>query len=141
METKFYVCPICGNVIVKMVDSSVMPVCCGHPMQHLEPNSVETMQEKHVPVVTQEDDYSLSVRVSSIAHPMTPEHHISWIYLETEHGGQIRYLSQDDNEAVATFCCTKDRPVAVYAYCNLHGLWRSQAVYERKNNFFCCRRQ
>lgn len=140
MEAKFYVCPICGNVINKVVDSNVVPVCCGKPMEQLHPNKVDASHEKHVPVVNQEDDYSLTVRIGSEPHPMTESHHIKFVYLETENGGQIHYFTHEDKVAETKFCCTKDKPVAVYAYCNLHGLWKTDAVYERKRNFFCCRK-
>ena len=51
------------------------------------------------------------------------KHRIMFIYLETEHGGQLRYLSAD-GPAEADFSVCEDKPVAAYAYCNKHGLWR-----------------
>ena len=123
MKTKFYRCSHCGNVIVKVVDAGVPVVCCGEPMQELIPNTVDASNEKHVPVVTRIDDCSIKVEVGSVPHPMLPAHHIAFIYLETENGG-IRVDLTDKPEAV--ICTCSNKPVAVYEYCNLHGLWMTQ---------------
>ena len=121
MATKFYKCEHCGNVVIKVVDSSVPLICCGEKMKELVPNTVDASQEKHVPVVTRLDDCRIKVEVGSVAHPMTPEHHIAFIYVETENGG-MRIDLKDKPEAV--FCTCNDKPIAVYEYCNLHGLWK-----------------
>ena len=123
MQVKFYVCPRCGNLIVKFVDSGVTPVCCGAPMEELVPNTVDAAGEKHLPALERISDCTLRVKVGSVAHPMTPGHHIVFICMVTENGMQVRYLDPA-GEAVADFCCCKDKPVAVYEYCNLHGLWK-----------------
>ena len=121
MATRFYKCNHCGNVIEKVVDSNVPVVCCGEKMQELIPNTVDASNEKHVPVVTRLDDCRIKVEVGSVAHPMTPEHHISFIYVETENGG-IRVDLKDKPEAVISL--GEEKAVAVYEYCNLHGLWK-----------------
>ena len=54
---------------------------------------------------------------------MIPEHHIMFIYVETENGG-IRVDLTDKPEAEICVCTSK--PVAVYEYCNLHGLWKTE---------------
>lgn len=122
MATKFYKCRHCGNVIVKLVNSGVPVVCCGEKMEELVANTTDAAQEKHVPVVTSIEGNRLKVEVGSIAHPMTPEHHISFIFLETENGGQFIQLK---DKPVAVFDISQDKPVAVYEYCNLHGLWKT----------------
>ena len=83
MATKFFKCRHCGNVIVKVVDANVPVVCCGEKMEELIPNTVDASGEKHVPVVTRLADDKIKVEVGSVAHPMLPEHHISFIYVET----------------------------------------------------------
>lgn len=123
MATKFYKCRHCGNVIVKFVDSTVPVVCCGEKMEELTPNTVEASGEKHIPVVTRLDDCRIKVQVGSVPHPMLPEHHIAFIYVETADGG-IRIDLKDTPEAEV--CTCTDRPVAVYEYCNLHGLWKTE---------------
>lgn len=123
MATKFYKCNHCGNVIIKTVDSGVPVVCCGEKMVELVPNTVDASQEKHVPVVTRVDDCRIKVEVGSVPHPMTEEHHIAFIYVETENGG-VQISLKDNPEAV--FCTCNDKPLAVYEYCNLHGLWKTK---------------
>lgn len=120
MATKFYKCRICGNVIEKIVDSKVPVVCCGEKMEELVPNTVDASGEKHLPVVTRIDENTIKVEVGSVHHPMLPEHHIAFIYVETDKGG-IRINLTD--EPVATICTGDAKPLAVYEYCNLHGLW------------------
>lgn len=123
MATKFYKCRHCGNVIEKVVDSKVPVVCCGEKMEELVPNTVEASGEKHIPVVTKLDDNTIKVEVGSVPHPMLPEHHIAFVYVETTRGG-IRVNLTDKPEAV--ICTCTDKPVAVYEYCNLHGLWKTE---------------
>lgn len=122
MATKFYKCSHCGNVIEKVVDSGVPVVCCGQKMEELIPNTVDASGEKHVPVVTWLDEHRIKVEVGSVHHPMLPEHHIAFVYVETENGG-IRVNLKDT--PVAEVYVGDTKPVAVYEYCNLHGLWKT----------------
>ena len=122
MATKFFRCRHCGNVIHKVVDSGVPVVCCGEQMQELIPNTVDASNEKHVPAITKLSDCKLKVQVGSILHPMLPEHHICFIYVETENGG-IRIDLKEKPEA--EICVCSGKPVTVYEYCNLHGLWKT----------------
>ena len=122
MATKFFFCKHCGNVVVKMVDSGVTPYCCGDEMVELTPNVMDGVGEKHLPVIEKIDDCTVRVKVGSVLHPMLPEHHICFIYLETKNGGQLRQLDAScPPEAV--FCTCKDEITAVYEFCNVHGLW------------------
>ncbi|MCQ2333498.1 MAG: desulfoferrodoxin [Paludibacteraceae bacterium] len=132
MKTKFYMCPICGNIITKLVDSGVTPVCCGATMREMTPNgqSQEVSQEKHVPVVHREDACTLRVDVGSLPHPMMPEHHIRFIWVETEHGAQLQFLHPEQSPTAEFYGC-KDRPTAVYEYCNIHGLWATDQIPEQ----------
>lgn len=120
---KFYICKTCGNLVGMLKDGGGQLVCCGKPMEELVANTTEAATEKHLPVVKIEGDKVL-VTVGDVLHPMTEEHLISWIYLETEHGGR-RVELQAGDEPKAEFCM-KDKPLAVYAYCNLHGLWKTE---------------
>ena len=123
MATKFYKCNHCGNVIVKVVDAGVPVVCCGEKMVELVPNTVDASGEKHLPVVTVLDNNTIKVEVGSVHHPMLPEHHISFVYVETENGG-IQVNLKDKPEAVVYL--GEEKAVAVYEYCNLHGLWKTE---------------
>ena len=122
-ETRFYICEKCGN-IVGMIHSSGAPLmCCGQKMTPLIPGTVDAAKEKHIPVVTVEND-TVNVCIGSVEHPMTEEHSITWVYLLTDKGGQRKNLSPDTAPAVS-FAIKDEKPIAVYAYCNLHGLWKA----------------
>ena len=121
---RFYVCEHCGNIIGMIHSSGVPVVCCGEPMRPLEPNTREASEEKHLPVVEAAEG-AVRVKVGSAPHPMQEEHHIQWVYLETEKGGQRKCLDAAGAPEVV-FALKDDRAVAAYAYCNLHGLWKTQ---------------
>lgn len=135
MKAIFYKCPVCGNVVIKTIDSGVPLFCCGKQMEELKPNTVDVAREKHVPVVTRVDDCTLEVNVGSLPHPMVPEHSIRFIWLETANGGQLRVLSPLEAPQ-ARFCGCKDPVEAVYEFCNLHGLWMTDAIPAESRK--CC---
>ena len=126
MAQKFYVCEHCGNIVTKVKDVGVPVVCCGQKMTELVPGTTDASQEKHVPVYKVEGNNVL-VTIGSVEHPMTPEHFIEWIYLQTKRGGQFVRLDPN-GEPRATFGVSAeepaDEPIAVYSYCNKHGLWK-----------------
>ncbi len=122
-EPRFFVCDHCGNLVVTINDAKVPMMCCGQKMTELVANTVEASAEKHLPVVTVEGD-SVRVNIGSAAHPMLPEHFIGWVWLQTEKGGQLKYLQPGDAPEVS-FSLAGDKPAAAYAFCNLHGLWKT----------------
>ena len=122
-KVKFYKCRYCGNVIEKHHVGSGEIDCCGLEMEELIPNTVDASGEKHIPVV-EVSDGRVKVRVGSVEHPMVGEHWIEWIYLETDQGAQIKYLAPNEAPEVE-FPIGKEVPLVVYAYCNLHGLWKT----------------
>ncbi len=124
MKNKFFICEKCGNIIGMIEPSGVPVVCCGQKMTGLEAGVVEASREKHIPVVRL-DGSTVKVTVGSVEHPMTAEHYISWIYMETDKGGQRKVL-KPDSKPEATFALADEKPIAVYAYCNLHGLWKAE---------------
>ncbi len=121
-KVEFYRCSVCGNVIVKLVDSGVPVACCGQPMDLLVAGAQDASLEKHVPAV-KVDGREVKVTVGSVEHPMTPEHYIQMICLVTEKGFQVAPLSADAAPEASFVVTEGDAPIAVYEYCNLHGLW------------------
>lgn len=121
---KFYICRHCGNLIEMVHDAKVPVFCCGQKMEALVPNTVEASGEKHIPVVALKGN-EVHVNVGSVDHPMVPEHFIEWVYVETEKGGYRKELNPGSDPNVV-FSLGDDKAVAVYAYCNLHGLWMTQ---------------
>ncbi len=121
---KFYICEKCGNVVEIINASGVTPHCCGQKMSVLEAGVVEASREKHIPEVEVLGD-RVKVVVGSVIHPMAEEHSILWIYLETDKGGHRKDLKAGEAPE-AVFALEGEKPVAVYAYCNLHGLWKKE---------------
>ncbi|MDR0868590.1 MAG: desulfoferrodoxin [Planctomycetota bacterium] len=123
-EPKFYRCELCGNLVGLIHNGGGPLVCCGKPMTELKANTTDAAQEKHVPVVERRGD-ELTVKVGSVPHPMTAEHSIQWLYVQTANGGQRRNLAVGAAPE-AKFNVAADQPTAVYEYCNLHGLWKKE---------------
>lgn len=120
----FYRCNVCGNMVGLIRNGGGTLVCCGQNMEKLVPNTTEAATEKHIPVAVRKDG-KIYVTVGSVAHPMTNEHFIEWIALVTDDGTERIALAPGDKPE-AVFC---DKPNAeVYAYCNLHGLWKSEKI-------------
>lgn len=121
-ELVLYRCNICGNLICMIEDSGVVPQCCGEEMTRETANQTDASVEKHVPACKR-DGLHVQIMIGSSPHPMTENHHIEWILLLTTHGIYVRNVGKN-SEAVADFQIRADEAaVAVYAYCNLHGLW------------------
>ena len=123
-ELKYYLCEHCGNLIEMVQPSGVPIICCGEPMTELVPGTVDAAYEKHVPVIEVDGD-TVTVRVGSVAHPMTPEHYITFVSIHTENGVQRKTLKPGD-EPVAVFALAGDTLIAAYEYCNIHGLWKGE---------------
>jgi superoxide reductase len=116
----FYRCESCGNVVALIKKGGGTLACCGKAMTKLEANSTDAAKEKHVPVVAKEDG-KLKVTVGSTLHPMLPEHSIEWIALVADDKVELKYLRAGE-EPKAEFANVESG--TVYAYCNLHGLWK-----------------
>ena len=125
MEMKFYICKHCGNIIAMVKDKGVPVVCCGEKMTQIIPGTVDASKEKHIPVYEVKDN-KVFVTVGSVAHPMAEEHSIEWVSLQTKYGNQRKALKPGQAPEVCFALCDGDEVEAVYAYCNLHGLWKAE---------------
>jgi len=124
MKMKFYRCSHCGQIIAIVKETGVPVVCCGEPMVEVIPGTTDASLEKHVPVFTVEGN-KVQVSVGSAAHPMLPEHYIEWVAIQTKFGNQRKQLSPGDEPKACFSICDGDEVEAVYAYCNLHSLWKA----------------
>ena len=124
MEQRFFVCETCGNIIAMVKPSGVPVMCCGRKMKEIVPNTTDAAQEKHVPVWSREGNL-VKVQVGSVAHPMIAAHYIEWVSLQTKAGNQRKALSPEQAPEVTFALTDGDEVEAVYAYCNLHGLWKA----------------
>lgn len=124
MALKFYLCEICGNEIEIIKASGVTPACCGKKMTELVAGTVEASREKHIPVFHLENN-EVIVNIGSIDHPMVEEHYIEWVVVETTNGVLRKELKPNDAPNCSFALHNGEEVLSVYAYCNLHGLWRA----------------
>jgi superoxide reductase len=121
-KKEIYKCNFCGN-IVEVVHAGVGElVCCGQPMEKMsEKNQEEGLTEKHLPVVGS-NGQKITVKISSMAHPMEEKHFIEWIEIETTDECLRKFLKPGDTPETEFAISTTN--FQVRAYCNIHGLWK-----------------
>ncbi|MBQ3494439.1 MAG: desulfoferrodoxin [Clostridia bacterium] len=124
MEQKFYRCLTCGQIVAIVKKTGVPVVCCGSPMQEIIPGTTDASHEKHIPVYSIENNV-VKVNVGSAVHPMTFDHYIEWVSIQTKQGNQRKALNAGAEPYVEFLIAEGDEVEAVYAYCNLHGLWKA----------------
>ena len=124
MKQKFFICEHCGNIVAMVKDTGVPVMCCGQKMTEIIPGTTDAAVEKHIPVYQVEDGL-VKVRVGSVDHPMQPERYIEWVSLQTKQGNQRKALHPGQAPAVCFALTEGDEVEAVYAYCNLHSLWKA----------------
>ena len=124
MQQKFFQCSRCGNIIAMVKEKGGTVVCCGEKMQELVPGTSDGAHEKHVPVYTVEGNL-VTVTVGAVEHPMLPEHYIEWISIQTKFGNQRKALQPGQPPKACFALCEGDEVEAVYAFCNLHSLWKA----------------
>ncbi len=111
-RNKFYVCPICGNVIQSVGEAVI--ICCGLTLPPLE---AENEDNEHIIYFERvEDEYYVTV-----GHPMTKEHYISFLAAVSNNGVQFVKLYPQGN-AEARFKISRVK--YLYAYCIKDGLFR-----------------
>ena len=121
---KLFKCAHCGKIIAVLEKENIPTICCGEPMKEIVANTEEAAHEKHIPVYKVEGNI-VSVEVGSTLHPMLDVHFIEFIMIETNLGRQRKVLKPGE-EPKAKFALLEGEEVkAVYAYCNLHGLWKA----------------
>lgn len=123
MEMTFYQCAHCGQIIAIVKKTGVPVICCGEKMKEIIPSSTDASVEKHVPVIEISGNI-VTVTVGSVEHPMTENHYIEWIAVQTKNGNQRKVLTPSDPPKARFALLEGDEVEEVYAYCNLHGLWK-----------------
>ena len=120
---QIYKCNICGNVVELVNVGGGQLVCCGQPMQILEPKSADEGTEKHLPVVTNQPG-KIIVKIGDIPHPMERSHYIVFVEV-LEKSGKIyrKYLNPSDLPQAEFNIKDSSQIESVRQYCNIHGLW------------------
>ena len=120
---QIYKCSICGNIIEITHSGPGELVCCGQPMGLMEEKTKDEGAEKHVPVI-ENNNGLIRVKLGEIPHPMEVDHHIEWIEIIANGKTYKKYLTEGDDPEF-TFVIDAENVIA-RAYCNVHGLWKSQ---------------
>lgn len=123
MEQKFFKCEHCGNIITMVEDKGVPVMCCGQKMTELVPGTVDAAVEKHIPVYEVKDGI-VEISVGEVEHPMVEAHYIEWVAVQTDKGIYRKHLAPEQAPKTCIAVCDDEKIEAVYAYCNLHGLWK-----------------
>jgi superoxide reductase len=121
-KKEIYKCEVCGNIVEVLHDGVGTLVCCGQPMNLMKEKTEEEGNEKHIPVIL-ENEEGVNVKIGSVEHPMTEEHYIEWIEISTENGESKKFLTPDDKPE-ANFP-VKNKNIKAREYCNIHGLWKN----------------
>ena len=121
-KLQVYNCEVCGNIAEVLRGGKGELVCCGQPMKLLEENTTDAAVEKHVPVIEALDGGVL-VKVGSVEHPMTDEHHIEWIEIVAGNATNTAFL-EPGMKPEAKFLVGPDG-ITAREHCNLHGLWKA----------------
>ncbi|MCX8074808.1 MAG: desulfoferrodoxin family protein [Clostridia bacterium] len=121
--SKFYRCKVCGNLVELIDEGKGTMVCCDTTMIELKANTFDAALEKHVPVVGI-DKNIVTVNIGSVDHPMIPDHYIEWIHINTDSKVYRKKLNPGEKPN-ASFYIEEEGNIDVYAYCNLHSLWKS----------------
>ncbi len=124
MKVKYLICKHCGNIVNMVKDNGVPVVCCGEKMAELVAGTTDASVEKHVPVYTV-SGYRVIVNVGAVNHPMTEEHYIEWVTIVTDKGVQTKQLVPNSKPSVEFALTDSEKVKEVYAYCNLHSLWKA----------------
>jgi len=125
MNVIFKRCKHCGNIVAVVKDSGVPIFCCGEPMGVITPNTSDGAVEKHVPVYEVKGD-KVEVRIGEVIHPSLETHYIEWVLLQTKKGNQRQLLGPNHSNIVTFPLLSGDEVVAIYEYCNLHGLFKTK---------------
>ena len=108
-----------------MIKGQGVPIkCCGESMKEIIAGTNEGAKEKHIPVYHTIGE-TVTVCVGETAHPMTSEHYIDWVCMETEEGFQLKKLTPDMSPKVSFSLSKGDKVKSVYAFCNQHSLWKA----------------
>ncbi len=119
---KFYDCKKCGQIIA-VQDGEQIDL---NDKEEITVKTADAAGEEHLPVISREGQ-TVTVTVGEVLHPMTETHCIAWILLETKAGIERQALTEADEPAAQFFVDEDDELIAAYAYCTLHGIWKTEA--------------
>lgn len=126
-KLELYRCSICGNIAQIVINGAGELVCCGEPMYKLEAKSNDdNANEKHVPIMYKNDSGDTMMQIGKVPHPMDSDHYIEFVEIIPKDKKYLKlfYLYPKDSPSIKV--CTNDEEIEGFAYCNIHGLWKTQ---------------
>lgn len=128
MKTKLYRCSTCGLVVMSLGELDERLSCCGSKMVDVNPN-VSELEDIHLPM-WKVKGCKVFVQIGANPHPMDEDHYIEWIALRTNKRFELRMLKPKDKVRALFFLGRGEKVEEVYAFCNIHALWRSSSPVE-----------
>ena len=114
LRCKFYVCPVCGNIIHSIGNTVVS--CCGITLPPLEAEKID--DDHSVTIEAVEDEHFITIQ-----HSMTKEHFISFVaYVTADRMQMVKFYPEGNAE---TRLQLRGRGY-LYYYCNHHGLFKKK---------------
>lgn len=127
-KLEMYHCKICGNLVQVILEGAGELVCCGQPMELVKPNITEEVKtEYHIPVYKMTENNQTIIQVGKEPHPMTEEHHISFIERVSKDNKHVCLQYLEANEEPKMLLDKKCDEEKALAFCNLHGLWEGKS--------------
>lgn len=124
----FYKCNVCGNIVQVIVNGGGELVCCGEPMNKLEPKTnEENLTEKHVPVFVKRENDGVEVIVGETIHPMLQEHYIVFIQTVSEDKNRIQMQYLNPGEDPKMIINEIEGKMTARELCSIHGLWEGES--------------
>lgn len=128
MKTKLYRCKTCGLIVMTLGDDNGTLSCCESKMIDVNPN-ISELEDIHLPM-WKVKGCKVLVQIGANPHPMDEDHYIKWIALQTNKRMEIRHLKPGDKVRALFFIGRGEKVEVVYAFCNIHSLWRSSSPVE-----------
>ena len=125
---EIYKCAVCGNIVEVLHAGGGELVCCGQPMGLQVAKTMDQGTEKHLPVIVElpanvcHGKDGVKIKIGAVEHPMTPEHYIEWIEIDTVDGKSGKKFLKPGDKPESEFQ-TRMNIAGARAYCNIHGLW------------------
>lgn len=124
---EMYRCDVCGNLVQVILSGAGELVCCGEPMKHLKPNTMdEVALEKHVPVYIHKEN-GCEIQVGTELHPMNDDHYIMFIESIAEDKSHMKLQYLHPGEEAKMLLGEKIGKEKALEFCNLHGLWEGES--------------
>ena len=121
---KFYICKKTQTVVEVIAGQPAPLMMDGQPMEELVPNSTEAAVEKHMPVLSVENGV-LNVCVGEVEHPSIEKHWIPFVVVKAGDLVLRRSIKATEKPVAEFELGSYKGEVEVYAWCNLHGLWKA----------------